>query len=110
ECNRELLKYFRFWQKVENPNLERDNLKFQDYIKYRPSDEELLLFKNFSYDFWNALKENYTVISDYLSKDITDNNSAVSFRNNETGGNLLFRPLGLLPFVKTVLKINLLNK
>lgn len=106
ECNRELLKSFRSEQKNENPNPERDNIKLQSYIKYRPSDEELDSFKTFSFNFWNALKANYSIISEYTNKDVIDNLSAFEYRNPNTGGNLLFRPIGLLPFVKAVFKIN----
>jgi len=109
ECNRELLKSFRLGQKNENPNPERDNIKLQNYIKYRPSDEELDSFKTFSFNFWNALQENYSIILEYTNKDVTDNLSAFDYRNSNSGGNLLFRPIGLLPFVKAVFKINQLS-
>jgi len=105
ECNREILKFFRIDQKNNNPDHQRDKIKFQDYLKYRPSDEELSLFKDFTYSFWDSFIENYNCITDYLKKDVTDPNSASEYRKSETGGNLLFRPIGLLPFIKAVFRI-----
>ncbi|WP_051349260.1 DNA sulfur modification protein DndB [Chryseobacterium gregarium] len=105
ECNRELLRFFRAEQKSTNPNPEKDNVKFQDYLKYRPSDEELESFRTFSFDFWNALVDNYSIVSDFVRKEISDDQSAIQYRNSDNGGNLLFRPIGLLPFVKAVYRI-----
>ncbi|MBD8083015.1 DNA sulfur modification protein DndB [Chryseobacterium caseinilyticum] len=105
ECNRELLRFFRLHQKTTDPDPERDAVKFQDYLKYRPSDEELNSYRKFCFDFWNALTENNSSISDYLMKEISDDQSAIQYRNSDTGGNLLFRPIGLLPFVKAVYRV-----
>src|SRR5690606_30400276 len=68
-----------------------------EYLKFRPSEEEIEEFKAFCLRFWDAFKENLSFINEYLR--LTTNASA-PFRNSENGGNLLFRPIGLLPFVK----------
>lgn len=106
ECNREILKFFRINRKANNPDQERDKIKLHDYLKYRPSDEELNLYKKFCYNFWNSLEGNYNCITNYVNKDVGDENSASEYRNSTNGGNLLFRPIGLLPFVKTVFRIS----
>ena len=70
------------------------------YLKFRKSDEEIERFQNFCVQFWDAFKEKILSISDYLR---LTSNAAEPYRNSENGGNLLFRPIGLLPFVKASL-------
>lgn len=76
--------------------------RVQEYLKFRPSNEEIEEFKAFSILYWDAFKNNLSFISDYLNFSI---NAAVPYRNNETGGNLLFRPVGFLPFLKASITI-----
>ncbi|SEF67255.1 DNA sulfur modification protein DndB [Sphingobacterium lactis] len=104
ECNREILRSFRLILKFKNPSV-RDKVRLQDYLKYRPTDEELAQFKTFTFDFWNSLVNNYENINEFVKKEIEEDNSAAEYRNQRTGGNLLFRPIGLLPFVKAVNRI-----
>ncbi|HEY9084043.1 MAG TPA: DNA sulfur modification protein DndB [Vicingaceae bacterium] len=73
-----------------------------EYLKFRPSDEEIEEFKVFCVQYWDALKNKLSFITEYLNLPV---NAAVPYRNNETGGNLLFRPVGLLPFLKASLTI-----
>jgi len=74
-----------------------------EYLKFRPKSEDIDAYKCFCIRYWDAFKTQLSFIAEYLT--ITEN-SAEIFRNNETGGNLLFRPIGLLPFVKSSLLIN----
>lgn len=86
----------------EKYNKRATKKKVTEYLKFRPSDEEMEEFKTFCIQYWGAFKTNLSFISDYVSK---TENAAVPYRNNETGGNLLFRPIGLLPFLKASLTI-----
>lgn len=76
--------------------------RVQEYLKFRPSNEEIEEFKAFSILYWDAFKNNLSFISEYLDLSI---NAAAPYRNNETGGNLLFRPVGFLPFLKASITI-----
>ena len=73
-----------------------------EYLKLRPANEDIEAFREFCISYWDAFKTNLSFITDYVN---TSENSAEAYRNNETGGNLLFRPIGLLPFVKSSLLI-----
>lgn len=73
-----------------------------EYLKFRPSEGEIEDFKSFCIEYWDAFKSNLSSISEYLNLNL---NASAPFRNNESGGNLLFRPIGLLPFVKASLTI-----
>lgn len=76
--------------------------RITEYLKYRPSEEEIEEFKVFCIEYWDAFKNNLSFISEYLNR---TSNASAPFRNNESGGNLIFRPIGLLPFVKASLTI-----
>lgn len=77
--------------------------RVSEYLKYRPSEEEMEEFKIFCIQYWDSFKSKLSFISEYLNLNV---NAAVPYRNNETGGNLLFRPIGLLPFLKASLIIH----
>jgi len=76
--------------------------RITEYLKFRPSEEEIEEFKVFCIEYWDAFKSNLSFISEYLNR---TSNASAPFRNNERGGNLIFRPIGLLPFVKASLTI-----
>lgn len=73
-----------------------------EYLKFRPKSEDIEAFRDFCIRYWDAFKTELSFINQYVN---TTEKSAEAFRNNETGGNLLFRPIGLLPFVKSSLLI-----
>lgn len=71
--------------------------KIEDFLKFRPAQEIVDAFQAFCIGYWNEFKSKLTPIATYLA---ANENPASQFRNNESGGNLLFRPIGFLPFVK----------
>jgi DNA sulfur modification protein DndB len=76
--------------------------KLEEYLKFRPPQENIDGFQAFCVGFWDAFKTNVNAIADYLA---VLENPAADYRNNESGGHLLFRPIGFLPFVKASLII-----
>ncbi len=103
QCNRELLKQFRTERKISNPNPSRDSLSLENYLKFRPKEEDLTLFNGYCFEFWTAFKENFVSVRDFLNS--SDAQPALPFRNREVGGDLLFRPIGLLPLVQASIEI-----
>lgn len=98
QANLELLKVFyeqRFNKKL-TPKL------IEDYLKFRRPYEEVEEYKAFCIRYWDSFKTKLSFIQEYVHK---SENGAESFRNNEIGGNLLFRPVGFLPFIKASLLI-----
>lgn len=108
ECNRELLKYHRKIMKIQNPDITRDKKSFNEYLKFRPEEEDLSTYDKFCNSFWNDFVNNFDYIKEF-TLDINKNPSE-KYRNNTNGGNLLFRPISLLPFVQCVLEVNLTTK
>lgn len=98
QANLELFK--TFYERVEGKTATRK--KLEEYLKFRPKQEKLDAFKDFCINYWNAFKTNLEFIPDYLN---LQESPAEVFRNNETGGNLVFRPIGFLPLVKASLVI-----
>lgn len=74
----------------------------ENFLKFRPENEIIEEFKTFINDFWNSFKENLNCIQSYIA---IEQNMASNFRNSNTGGNLLFRPVGLLPFISALINI-----
>lgn len=103
QCNKELLKIYRFNRKRDNPKSSRDKLSFEKYLKFRPDEDEITLYYQFCIDFWGKLQNNTDDINAYLNSN--ENEPALPFRNRDTGGNLLFRPVGILPFIQASIQI-----
>jgi DNA sulfur modification protein DndB len=104
DCNYELLKLFRKIRSSEDPNPERDNKTINEYLKFRPSDQEVTFFNDFCLNFWSSFATRLEVINAYIL--IESQYPARNFRDTDTGGNLLFRPVGLYPMVQAALDIH----
>lgn len=103
ECNSELLWMMIKDKEVKSP--EDKNLKgrskINQYIRHRPSDREIFDFTQICFDYWNSLMNDFQDINRYVQAVLPN---TTPFRN-KTGGSLLFRPAGLLPFVKASIRI-----
>jgi len=107
QCNRELLKIFRKKRRKEAPNPERDKKNLEEYLKFRPSEEEIILYEKFVNDFWTAFCNKILSVGDFLDQSNKRvNQPALKYRNSEDGGNLLFRPVGLLPFIQATIEVH----
>lgn len=103
KCNLELFKYF--YKQREGVILKSG--KFKDYLKNRPSDEVINAFNDYLSVFWTHFAEVFPEIGTY----IVDNrvNAAESFRSNENGGNILFRPVALTPLIASIVTVAFYN-
>lgn len=97
QANIELFKAHYF--EVHNKKLTKKGLEEQ--LKFRPSEKEFNSYRKFSYKFWDGFK-GLDFIKSFMSQ---KDHFAKPFRNNEKGGNLIFRPVGFLPFVKAAILI-----
>jgi DNA sulfur modification protein DndB len=97
QANVEIYKDFVFTQSGKYPTKK----KLEERLKFRPSDPDYNLFKKYCTGFWDAFKS-LNIIKEFLEQEA---NYASPFRNSDTGGNLIFRPIGFLPLIKAVLKI-----
>ncbi|WP_259016571.1 DGQHR domain-containing protein [Emticicia fluvialis] len=104
ECNRELLKCFRKIQKSYRPKPSRDSKSFEEFLKIRPDEEDVQAFLDFCFYFWNKLLDSSEILTNFASDKSL--RPAEKYRNNINGGNLLFRPVGLFPFIQSVIEIN----
>ena len=77
--------------------------KIDKYLRYRPSDEMISKFLKFCIIYWESFSNNLSVIKDYIK---TQERGAAKYRGRDFGGNLLFRPVGFLPFVKASITIH----
>jgi len=100
QANLEVLKIFLKKKKGIKPT----KTNIDTYLKFRPEKIQIEEFEIFLCNFWNSFKTKINVISDYILIDENEN-PATNYRNNENGGNLIFRPVGFLPLVKVALDI-----
>lgn len=89
----------------ENRHYSQKQLK--DYLKYRPTEEIINDFTSYLISFWNSMKNHFPEINEFINSD--SENAAEEMRSSITGGNIFFRPIGLLPFVESVTRIKLNN-
>jgi len=99
QCNVALVKSFYESKKKVKPTKKQ----FDEFLKFRPKQEELTFYQKSVVDFWDSFTLNISVVEAYMSSE--DNDPAKEFRNNSLGGNMLFRPVGLLPFVEACILI-----
>lgn len=112
ECNIAIQKYY-FKTVFKDTNAfneykalyfnEKRTMVYSDFQKYRPGDQTLLEFIEFTERFWEKFEEAFPFVQEYLSN--TNEYPAETFRESTTGGNILFRPIGIVPFVEAVVKV-----
>lgn len=102
ECNRELL-----WIMVNDMeifDLEgkkiRGSSKIKYYIRHRPSEEAINEFTKLCNEYWSSI---FDMFPSYSKSDPAD----VGALRNKEGGNLIFRPVSLIPFTKAIVRIKL---
>ena len=96
QCNEYLIKN----------KLELSDTELKKYKLYRPDDKVIIEILAYVESYWKAFVDNVSSIQTFLKN---DEKPAAAFRNSN-GGNLLFRPIGLIEFVKaSVIISNSLN-
>ena len=103
KCNLELFKCF---YKQRNGVTLKPN-KFKDYLKNRPGDEVINAFNDYLTSFWKHFTRVFPEIGTYIADNSV--NAAESFRSNEDGGNILFRPVSLTPLIASIVTVALYN-
>jgi DNA sulfur modification protein DndB len=76
--------------------------KPDDYKTKRPSDTVINMFQDVCMEFWSNFQQSFHSVQSYID---LGKNSVLEFRHRQ-GGNLLFRPAGLSPFIKAISSIN----
>lgn len=102
ECNYELL-----WLLVKDyriTNIEGNKVsgrsKLKEFIKRRPSDEVIDAFRELCENYWSSFITSFDDVQKYSEAEP----DSKPYRNRE-GGNLLFRPVALIPFVKATVRV-----
>ena len=102
ECNYELLHLFLADIIVRDPDGKKVNggTKSKEFIRFRPNDSQLSEFEDLCKVFWNSIVAEIDEVKEYVN-----NPANTSDYRNRNGGNLLFRPAALIPFVKAFIYI-----
>ncbi len=101
ECNRELLSMFIKDKDICNQDGKKavGTKKIDSYIRFRPSDSEILAFNYLCNDFWTQLSDFFPVLREYKNQEIPNS----SIYRNKQGGSLFFRPTALLAIIKIII-------
>ena len=102
ECNKEILHYFLRERIVRNGDNRKvsGKAKSTEYIKRRPGDDEIEAFLALCNQFWDALIEKSPKMQEYINSNPSD---ASKYRNRD-GGLIQFRPAGILPLIRAVIR------
>ena len=96
ECNAELFQYFHYKKTVSGT-------KLKEFLKSRPDEKLISSFSEYINNFWSIFAQTFPEVKEYLEADPI--NAAGKFRDNETGGNIIFRPVTLLQMIKAIVYI-----
>lgn len=80
--------------------------QLNEYLKFRPSDDILEEFEGFLVRFWDLMRRIFPEFDEFINS-TSPAIAAAEMRSPESGGNIFFRPIGLLPFIEAVSKIRL---
>lgn len=102
ECNLEIL--WMMLKDIEVLNSDggktKGKGKIKEFIRRRPNDEIIHDFVELCTAFWDALIDCFADVYTYVAKEPDSRRY-----RNRSGGNLLFRPVALLPFVRAAVKV-----
>jgi len=104
ECHRELFRVFYFHRTGKLLS----DAKLKEYFKYRPNDDEIVDFDDFLSSFWTSFCQAFPELNDYIADD--SYLAANRFRSSEEGGNVLFRPISLLPLICAIATVSIRTK
>ena len=96
ECNAELFQLFHFKKVVSGT-------KLKDFQKSRPDEKLISSYCKYIDNFWMLFSQAFPEIKEYL--DASPRTAAGKFRDSETGGNIIFRPVTLLQMIKAIVYI-----
>lgn len=105
DCVEELFKYyFLFYKKtdafkdyLQKYFPEKKSIGVKAFKRFRPSENTINNFVYFVIEYWDAVST-LDDIKNYMNDE--SNEPALKYRTKDTGGNILFRPIGILPFVQ----------
>ena len=102
DCNYELLWLLLKDLRVTNSDGKKVNgrSKLKEFVKRRPSEDFISAFKELCDNYWSSLITSFDDIQHYAENEPDSR----PYRNRE-GGNLLFRPVALIPFIKATVKV-----
>ena len=103
ECNKLLLSLFLEDKDVYDSDKKKlkGSSKIKEFIRIRPNSEDIDEFCSLCNDFWTSFSEEFSEVKRYIDTKIPDTREL----RNRNGGNILFRPAALLPFVKSTIRI-----
>lgn len=113
ECNEVIMKFYfkkhfindekyKEYKEKYFSNKTKD-INYDNFKRYRPEKETLDKFMKFAESYWKKFENSFECIKEYLAS--KEESPASKYRQQDVGGNILFRPIGIVPFVEATLKL-----
>lgn len=99
ECHKELFKVF----KHQKDNRILGAKELNNYLRFRPKEEEITDFDKFVSSFWEEFTDAFPEIREFVSDN--SDNAAERYRPVDSGGNILFRPVSLGSLIHVISSI-----
>lgn len=100
ECHLELFQLY-FYGTTVTAN------KVKTILKKRPDDNTISSFISYLIVFWDSFQSSFTELHEYLSRETAT--AANDYRDMQTGGNIIFRPVSLLQMIKAIAYVKTVN-
>lgn len=98
QCNLEIYKDWQLHAKGKKVT----KRSLETLLRFRPDGRLIKEFKAYALSIWTQMKIDVEALEIFTN---TQKNPAAPFRNSENGGHILFRPAGLLPFVRVAIRL-----
>ena len=103
-CHLEL--FVLYYRDVKDEVLSSSKLK--SFLKNRPDEKLIEGYISFLNVFWETFIHEFPEVQEYIKNN--SQNAAEQFRPKREGGNILFRPVSLVPFVASVAGVALSSR
>ena len=100
ECHLELFQLYFYGTTISAS-------KIKHILKKRPDDNTISSFISYLIVFWDSFQSSFTELHKYLSRETAT--AANDYRDMQTGGNIIFRPVSLLQMIKAIAYIKTVN-
>lgn len=80
---------------------DRSNKSWERFKRRRPPDEDVEIYLDQAYNLYDHLCGGFPALEEYANIEV-ETGIAEPYRNNRSGGHLLFRPVGLLLIVNVI--------
>lgn len=104
-CFTNIITLYKFINELLSKYLKKEKLykkgQWEKFLKTRPTQNTIILSKKFILKVLDLICANFNALQVYLDENDSKDDIAYKYRN-ENGGHILFRPIGLLIYIRVI--------